>query len=661
LGADDREPNRAGRRIGRIRSAAVLATRRNTLNPLRQMWAQSILLRVGATLGLITAIALAVIVLASFAGEYSAGKAGAINVAGSLRMQSYALATRVASLPAAGDGAAVQREIDGFEARLRNPVLLAAIAPAPADPLRQAYERIVADWRDGVQPRAREAIADPGRRPAFIAEIDRFVADVDRFVGLLERDAEARIQWLRLWLAVAVLMLLALMVTTVFLLYVEVFDPLSELLRSARAVRTGSFKARVGTVGPDEMGQLGQAFNLMVEQLGKLYGSLEKQVAEKTSDLERKNRSLALLYETTRGLSERPLDTATLATVLESLKRVLGVEGGVICAHRGGARRGFPLVRDGSMPTDLCAPDRCADCDGHGKLAWRLESTERGERRVVSVPLIDGGTSYGAMPLALAPGKGLEPWQIELAETIGRHIGAALAATERREEHQRLALLEERSAIARELHDSLAQSLSYTKIQLMRLATLIEGRSGRPEAQQVLTELREGVASAYRQLRELLTTFRLKAGGDGLAAALRETVAEFERHSRVPVAVEDELIGIELSANEQIHVLQIVREALTNVEKHARARHVTLKLQREEGRAICVTIDDDGVGIDLCGSPRHHFGLAIMRDRAALLGGRIEIGPREGGGTRVQLRFVAATAFAASAAEEPARSSVEAN
>lgn len=631
------------------------------MNLFRRWWTQSTLLRLSVVLGAVTVLALAVIVVAAVFTEQSTGKASAINVAGSLRMQSYALATRIAALDAApGDGAAVRAAIDGFERRLHSPRLLAALPPDAVDSLRAAHAAIDARWVGELRPLALGALVDERQRVAFLGAVDDFVAEVNRFVDALEGDAERRLLWLRIWLGVAFFAIFALVVTAIVLLQVEVFQPLSELLRSARAVRTGSFRARVSATGPDEMGQLGQAFNTMVEQLARLYGSLERQVAEKTADLERKNQSLALLYETTRGLSEKPLDTATLASVLDSLKRVLGVDGGVICVHRGDTRRGFPLVRDEPVP-DLCALDRCTVCHGNDKLAWRLESTERGERRIVSVPLIDSGTTYGVMPLALEPGKGLEPWQIELAETIGRHIGAALAAAERREEHQRLALLEERSAIARELHDSLAQSLSYTKIQLMRLSALVEGHAQLHEAQQVLTELREGVASAYRQLRELLTTFRLKAGGDGLAAALRETVAEFERHSGVQVEVEDELIGIELSANEQIHVLQIVREALTNVEKHARARHVTLKLQREENRAICVTIDDDGVGIDPRASPRHHFGLAIMRDRAALLGGRIDIGARPGGGTRVQLRFVAATAFAASAAKQPARSSVEAN
>jgi two-component system nitrate/nitrite sensor histidine kinase NarX len=627
------------------------------------MWSQSILVRVGSALSVVTLIALAVILTATVFTEKSTGKASAINVAGSLRMQSYALATRIANLQAAaGDGAgAALSAIDGFEARLRSHMLVDAL-PADADAeLRQAYERIVTDWRKTVQPLARAAIRDPRERAVFLAGIDGFVTEVDNFVVLLERDVEARIQWLRLWLGVAFFMIFALVVTAVVLLQVEVFQPLSELLRSARAVRTGSFKARVNATGPDEMGQLGQAFNLMVEQLAKLYGSLEKQVAEKTADLERKNRSLALLYETTQLLSEKPLDAATLQTVLANLRRVLGTEGAVICARHAGTARGAPLAGDEVLHTELCERNRCDECFTDGKLVSRTEMTDRGERRIMSVPLVDGGVTYGVMPLALTPGRALEAWQLELAQTIGRHIGAALAAAERREEHQRLALLEERSAIARELHDSLAQSLSYTKIQLTRLSVLL-GNDGNPQAAQaVLDELREGVSSAYRQLRELLTTFRMKVGGASFDAALREVIDDFGRRTVLPLAVHGELAGVELSANAQIHVLQIVREALTNIEKHARARSVTIGLQREAD-GVSLAIEDDGVGIDTDTSPAQHFGLDIMRDRAALLGGSIEIGRRSGGGTRVMLRFPGRPTFVSAparpVAETPNRETV---
>jgi two-component system nitrate/nitrite sensor histidine kinase NarX len=607
---------------------------------LKRVWSQSILVRVGVALGVVTLIALAVILTATVFTERSTGKAGAINVAGSLRMQSYSMATRIASLAAApGDGrTAAYEAIDGFEARLRSPILVDALPKDPGAELRHAYDGIVEKWEGSVRPLARSAIADAAARPGFLAIVDRFVARIDEFVVLLERDAEARIQGLRLWLGVAFVMILALVITAIVLLQVEVFRPLTELLRSARAVRTGSFAARVRAAGPDEMGQLGQAFNLMVEQLARLYGSLEKQVAEKTADLERKNRSLALLYGTTQQLSERPLDADTLSTVLGRLRGALGAEDVVICARRAGCARGQPLAGDESLRHELFDRGRCAQCVNDGRLASRSEMTDRGEQRIINVPLLDSGVAYGMMPLRWPPGRAPEEWQIELAQTIGLHIGAALAAAERREEHQRLSLLEERSAIARELHDSLAQSLSYTKIQLTRLSALLD-RGGDPRAAQaVLDELREGVSSAYRQLRELLTTFRMKVAGASFDAALREVIAEFQRRSELPVAVQGELAGLELSANAQIHVLQIVREALTNVEKHAGARSVTVELAGGADGSLGVAIEDDGVGIATGTSPAQHFGLDIMRDRAGLLGGSIELGRRGDGGTRVALR-----------------------
>ncbi len=78
---------------------------------------------------------------------------------------------------------------------------------------------------------------------------------------------------------------------------------------------------RAESTGPDEIGQLGQAFNFMVDDLSRLYGSLEKQVAEKTRDLERRNESLGLLYETTRMLAEKPVDSESLTRVLSMVRR----------------------------------------------------------------------------------------------------------------------------------------------------------------------------------------------------------------------------------------------------------------------------------------------------------------------------------------------------
>jgi two-component system nitrate/nitrite sensor histidine kinase NarX len=104
------------------------------------------------------------------------------------------------------------------------------------------------------------------------------------------------------------------------------------------------------------------------------------------------------------------------------------------------------------------------------------------------------------------------------------------------------------------------------------------------------------------------------------------------------VRLHDRLLGHELDSSEQIHVLQVVREALTNVEHHANARCADVRLAIEQGR-IRVSVEDDGVGISDAEPPTHHYGMAIMRDRAATLGGTLQVARRVEGGTRVALEF----------------------
>lgn len=423
---------------------------------------------------------------------------------------------------------------------------------------------------------------------------------IDGFVSQQERDLESRIHGLQVALAAALFVVVVLIVATLFLLDVEVFQPVRELARCAHAVRGGDFGARVEAGGEDEIGRLGADFNHMVEELGRLYGSMEAQIARKTADLEQKNRALALLYETARELAQAPPTAAVLTRIAERVRDVLG------------ARAVELRVR----------PAEHADPDADG--AHR-----------VHIALADGGREYGAMAVVLAPGETLVAAQRELAQAVAGHVAAALAAAESREEHRRLALLEERSAIARELHDSIAQSLSYAKIQLTRLSALIDT----PQARAVVDELRVGVATAYRQLRELLTTFRLQLAAPGLQGGLTQIVEEVRARSGLTVELHDELQAVELSANEQIHLLQIVREALANVEQHARARRCWVRLAQAPGGAVEASVEDDGIGIGTAASPPRHFGLTIMRERARALGGAIEIAPRAGGGTRVAVRF----------------------
>ena len=202
----------------------------------------------------------------------------------------------------------------------------------------------------------------------------------------------------------------------------------------------------------------------------------------------------------------------------------------------------------------------------------------------------------------------------------------------------RLLLLDERTIIARELHDSLAQALSYMKLQVSRLQTLMRRGENTEMLFSVSEEIREGINNAYRQLRELLTTFRLQIHGSGLDQALDDTVREFAERGAFEVLLQVEPLAFTLDASEQIHLLQIAREALSNCARHAQAKHVKVHLS-QQGEHIELLIEDDGCGIGASPDPRQHHGLTIMQERTRSLNGQLDVSRNTPHGTRIHLSF----------------------
>jgi two-component system nitrate/nitrite sensor histidine kinase NarX len=176
------------------------------------------------------------------------------------------------------------------------------------------------------------------------------------------------------------------------------------------------------------------------------------------------------------------------------------------------------------------------------------------------------------------------------------------------------------------------------KIQVTRLSAALDDASDPQAPNRVLGELREGINSAYRQLRELLTTFRLKMDDRGLNRALEETVQEFRDRSTVDIGLDNRLPASLLTANEEIHVLQIVREALSNVIRHANARQARIGLHQAADH-VEVEIRDDGRGIETSGTRAHHYGMTIMRERTLSLDGELGVDASPNGGTQVKLSF----------------------
>lgn len=636
-----------------------------------KIFERSLLLRLGLAMATITALAFLGMLSSVFIAETTQGVASAVNQAGSLRMQSYRIAT---DLVYAGDmdpevyWRTTEALVREFESRLDSPRLVSVIPDDPEHRLNAAYrlvsrkwERLIKPilnvyvgvvaptphpgWTEGLHGDISAELADATRgniRARYLTLVDGFVAEIDRLVGLLEEDAENKIQRLRLFQVVSLFLTVVVVVVTMYLMHTDVLLPLRDLLACAEQLRRGELSARTRYESADELGRLGRAFNVMAQDLSRMYAGLEELVQRKTRDLERSNRSLELLYITSKRLAEPPLTEASFRAVLEDLETLAEVGPGSICLRdHADDRRAFRLTTTRPDGADtLCTWPDCDLCLGDGTThTVDMPGADGRRQRLLSLPIGDQEQRYGALLVELPAGDDLQPWQKRLLTTVAGHIGAALTTRQRLHESRRLALYEERGVIARELHDSLAQSLSYLKIQVSRLDMALRQQDDGAVAREVVTELREGVSSAYRQLRELLTTFRLKMDGRGLSQALEETVAEFGGRGEVAIELENRLQGVQLSPNEEIHVLQLVREALSNVSRHAEATRARVSLEADAGGRITVVVEDNGRGIPPRPQRRHHYGLAIMEERARSLGGEIRMLPVSGGGTRVELVF----------------------
>ncbi len=238
----------------------------------------------------------------------------------------------------------------------------------------------------------------------------------------------------------------------------------------------------------------------------------------------------------------------------------------------------------------------------------------------------------------------------ELQDSLEAEVEAKTEALRRRNEalaresneDQLRILTEERGIIARELHDSIAQSLSYLKIQVARLQSQMGSPAGdRTTIDDALNELRDGLNTAYQHLRELLVTFRLQLDQPDFCSALQATVEEFA--NRVPNVDIDLVMASEipmLSADQRIHLVHIVREALSNALRHAQASRVSITVASiEDATRLVIRVDDNGTGFDVSGTQgmQGHFGLKIMRERAWRLGGSWSIARLDAGGTRIEV------------------------
>jgi two-component system nitrate/nitrite sensor histidine kinase NarX len=585
------------------------------------------------------------------------GGAAAVNEAGRMRMQAYRLAW-TGTLP---DQPALRAELVGeFERSLD--LLQHGDPERPLvtpwdDEVRDRYQAVLVSWAalralHGQAPGAADRAALDRATGELVERLDRLVQGIEvhlaRYTNILHL--------LQVGLLVLGTIAAALLVV---IGYHVVLEPVMGLQRAVLQLRSGDLAARVEPSTSDELGELAIGFNDMARQLQASYTDLEHRVREKTAELQAQRQRLQALYEVSL-LVARSNSLDQLARGFVANVRAATHADAAALRWSDAGRQQFVLLASEGLPEAMSREEHCiqaGDChcgqsraEGGTRViaiqalppVRRLHCEHAGWSTIVAIPIHAQDRLIGELDLFHHADFTLSDAENALLETLTSHLASGMENLRLQALERESAVAEERAFLARELHDSIAQSLAFLGIQaqLMRKA-MADGDRDRMSA--TLAEIELGLKESHGDVRELLVHFRTRTNAQDMEHALQATLRKFEHQSGLTstFTVHDE--GLPLAPDVQVQALHIVQEALSNVRKHAQASQVWVDVWKRP--AWRIEVRDDGRGFDTGTSPadaENHVGLRIMKERAQRLGAWLEVSSGAGHGTAVRLSLPAA-------------------
>lgn len=471
----------------------------------------------------------------------------------------------------------------------------------------------------------------------------------------------------------------------------ELLEPMRLIREWAAGMCSGDLSTRIGAVRSREFSRLVFHVNRLSGALDMLANDMDDTVTHQTERLAQRNSAIEMLYEVASALNDPRDVRSMLSSATGRLLTLVDGRGAVLRSIGGdGTLVGAPVVlagfAAGAVPVlanDSPAHGRAAgatgandDAPGHpvsdgpgergagdgddAVAARRIGGEETahtreahardlgyvdcpdGAEHVMRIPLRYRQRTVGAIDLFMHTAPRSATDLFPLFDSVGKHLGAAMERVRLEAEARALVRVRERTALAHDLHDSLAQTLAGLRMQVRVLEdTLGDGDLG--AARSEVARVGNVVEEAHTDLRELLGNFTAPIDERGILAALTDLVDRVKRDCPdTGVFLQHEGPEPELSAAAQLQAVRIVGEALANVRKHAHARAVRVMMRYVPGHELKLLVEDDGVGL-ACGAlasrAGENLGLSIMRERAQRAGGRLLIESEPGEGTRVELRL----------------------
>ena len=588
------------------------------------------------------------------------GASTAINDAGSLRMQTYRLAYMVGNHATERQ---INNQIKEFEQSLQKVSRTDAIHPLLPAQRPQAYDLIqsmlVIDWQSNILPKLQKHTL-----PTNI-DLYRFAGNIDLFVQALENANEENTRWLRRFQMALILMILVAAGVMIKFHYSWIIRPLEALLDGVQTIGRGGFGVAIPTGYIQEFAQVSKGFNQMSAHLKTLYTDLEGLVARQTQDLARQNRDLEMLYQTTRDLHQTHTPTKAAEEFLSRVVPAVSASAGSI-RLLDFERKRTDLVASTGLPADVQTAEQCSELEaclcGHkdkggeggrpsekpsGQSACFYDARDYGNlpfvtghpgfARVSVFPILYKSEELGILTLYFSDGIELGENDDSLLRTLCGQLGVSIANSRFAQERSQLAVLQERNLIAQGLHDSIAQTLTFLNLQVQMLDSAYKAGE-KEQMEENIRFLTDGVQECYDDVRELLLNFRTKISNKDFPEAVTSLLARFEQQTQIEVDTAWRDDGPSLNNDEQLQVIFILQESLSNIRKHAQAHHVVVELDNRHD--FTLRIRDDGVGFDtgrLKNMSEAHVGLGIMQERARRINAVLSVESQPHQGTTVTL------------------------
>ena len=479
-----------------------------------------------------------------------------------------------------------------------------------------------------------------------------FVNASDRLVLAIEAHLSRLTAILNLFQLLMMVLAIGGAVIMLFTGYMYVINPLAQLREGLRKLESGNFKTRIEVDTADEFGQVAAGFNHMAATLKSLYEGLEAKVKAKTERIEAQRARLEALYKVSAFLAQADSIDELARGFAQRVRALMKADAAVVRWSDDANQRYLMLATD-CFPQDLVEEERsllagacaCGNLkpDARTRVIPILSHDEApvrhcakvGYESVVSVPIRLQQRVLGEFNLFFRAPVLLSADETELLDALASHLASSLEGLRADALDREAAVAEERALLARNLHDSIAQSLAFLKIQVQLLRSAVQ-RGQEKQVQVTLDELDVGLRESIGDVRELLVHFRTRTNTDDIGQALQETLQKFQSQTGLSAQLQVQGQGLPLPSDVQVQVLHVLQEALSNIRKHAGATQVGMEVVK--GERWRFVVHDNGAGFDTNSNPgASHVGLNIMRERASRIGAEVQVVSAAGNGTTVML------------------------